>query len=293
MPFRCDLSMVALCGLVLLTGCSSSHPDASQPVTVDTIEVRPTAFREEVVTISTLDAVEAVQLAAQAGGRILDLRIRQGVQVKPGQLLVVLNQEQLQAEVSSLRSAQAKDRLNYERFDYLARVGAASALQRDELRQAYISTTASLRAREADLAFRDLRSPIAGVIGDVTVKVGDVIRAGDPFTTVIRNGELTARIEVPAQLRNRVRLGQLVSLEDPVSSQPVARGVVASIDPSVNVGNQVLLVKATTNNRDGNLRNSLRLRSRLVLDSITQPSVPVGFVIQSSGQSYVWRVGTL
>ena len=136
MPFRWDLAVVALCGLALLTGCSSSPPDALQPVPVDTIEVLPTAFRDEVVTISTLDAVEAVQLAAQAGGRILDLRIRQGVQVKPGQLLVLLNQEQLQAEVSSLRSAQAKDRLNYERFDYLARVGAASALQRDELRQA-------------------------------------------------------------------------------------------------------------------------------------------------------------
>ena len=293
MPLWCNLPAVALCGLALLTGCSPSIPEAGQPLPVDTIEVRPTTFREDVVTISTLDAVEAVQLAAQAGGRILDLRIRQGVQVKPGQLLVVLNQEQLQAEVSSLRSAQAKDWLNYQRFDYLARVGAASALQRDELRQAYISTTASLRAREADLAFRDLRSPIDGVIGDVTVKVGDVIRAGDPFTTVIRNGELTARIEVPARLRNRVRLGQLVSLEDPVSSQPLARGVVASIDPGVNVGNQVLLVKATYNNRGGNLRNGLRLRSRLVLDSITQPSVPVGAVIQSSGQSYVWRLGTL
>ena len=293
MPLRRDLQAVALLGMALLTGCTPSTPKASPPLPVDTIEARPGAFRQEVVTISTLDAVEAVQLAAQAGGRIEQLKIRQGDRVKAGQLLVVLDQTQLQAEVMSLRSAQAKDRLNYERYEYLARNGAASAMQRDEQRQTLISTSASLRAKQADLAFRDLRSPIAGVIGDVSVKTGDVVRAGDPFTSLIRNGRLTARIEVPARLRNRIRPGQTVILEDPESRMALARGVVDSLDPSVSVGNQVLLLKAGFDNRDGQLRNGLRLRTRVVLDSSSQLAVPVGSVIQSSGQSYVWRVGSL
>lgn len=293
MPPRCGPLPAVLCGLALLAGCGQAVTQAPPPLKVDVLEARPAAFRQEVVTISTLDAVESVQLAAQAGGRIQRLNVRQGDRVRPGQLLVVLDQTQLQAEVLSLRSRQAKDRLNYQRFAFLAKAGAASAIQRDELRQAFIETTANLRAREADLAFRDLRSPIAGVIGDVTVKVGDVIRAGDPFTTVIRNGELNARIDVPARLRNRVRPGQTVILEDPGSSQPLVSGVVDSIDPSVNVGNQVLLVKATYDNRTGSLRNGLRVRTRLVLDSGARLSVPVGVVTQSSGQSYVWRVGSL
>lgn len=290
---RCTPLPAVLCSLVLLAGCERATPQASPPLPVDAIDLRPAAFRQEVVTVSTLDAVEAVQLAAQAGGRIERLTIRQGDRVRPGQLLVVLDQTQLQAEVQSLRSREAKDRLNYQRFAFLARAGAASAIQRDELRQAYIETSASLKAKQADLAFRDLRSPIGGVIGDVSVKVGDVIRAGDPFTSVIRNGELTARIEVPANLRNRVRPGQTVILEDHGSSEPLVSGVVDSIDPSVNVGNQVLLVKATYDNRDGSLRNGLRVRTRLVLDSRAQLAVPVGVVTRSSGQSYVWRVGTL
>ncbi len=279
--------------LTLLAGCERTVPQAAAPLQVDVIEARPAAFRQEVVTISTLDAVESVQLAAQAGGRIQRLNVRQGDRVRPGQLLVVLDQTQLQAEVLSLRSRQAKNRLNYQRFAFLAREGAASPIQRDELRQSYIESIATLKAREADLAFRDLRSPIGGVIGDVTVKVGDVIRAGDPFTTVIRNGDLNARIDVPARLRNSVRPGQTVILEDPGSSRPLVSGVVDSIDPSVNVGNQVLLVKATYDNRGGSLRNGLRVRTRLVLDSSAQLSVPVGVVTQSSGQSYVWRVGSL
>ena len=54
-------------------------------------------FTEEVDTVSTLEASNLVELAAQSGGRILELKIRQGDEVEPGQLLVVLDQAQLQA----------------------------------------------------------------------------------------------------------------------------------------------------------------------------------------------------
>ena len=277
----------------LLIACGGEQAAQVRPLPVDVTATQLTPFAEQVVTISTLEAVDAVQLAAQAGGRIQELRIRQGDRVRPGQLLVVLDQAQLQAQVVSLRAARSKNALNYRRFEFLARVGAASAIQRDELRQAYIESTAALKATEADLAYKDLRSPIGGTIGDITVKPGDVIRAGDPFTTVIRNGDLTARIEVPATLRNRLRPGLTVLLEDPGSSAPLARGVVDSIDPSVQPGSQVLLVKAGFNNANGRLRNGLRVRTRVVLDRRNRLSVPVGAVTQSSGQSYVYRLGTL
>ena len=277
----------------LLIACGGEQAAQVRPLPVDVTATQLTPFAEQVVTISTLEAVDAVQLAAQAGGRIQELRIRQGDRVRPGQLLVVLDQAQLQAQVVSLRAARSKNALNYRRFEFLARVGAASAIQRDELRQAYIESTAALKATEADLAYKDLRSPIGGTIGDITVKPGDVIRAGDPFTTVIRNGDLTARIEVPATLRNRLRPGLTVLLEDPGSSAPLARGVVDSIDPSVQPGSQVLLVKAGFNNANGRLRNGLRVRTRVVLDRRNRLSVPVGAVTQASGQSYVYRLGTL
>lgn len=73
------------------------------------------------------------------------------------------------------------------------------------------------------------------------MKQGDVIRTGDPFTTVIRNGQLLARIDLPARFRNRVRTDMAVLLEEPGSSRPLARGVVVSIDPSVKAGSQELL----------------------------------------------------
>ncbi len=281
-------------GLVItLAGCQK--PEATRPriLPVATVAAAPASFSDGVDTISTLESDSLVQLAAQAGGRILRLNVRQGDRVKAGQQLLVLDQVQVEASVASLRAQLEKDKLNYMRFEFLARQGAASALQRDELRAAYLSSRQAVISREADLAFRDLRSPIAGVISDLKVKAGDVIATGQELTKVVRNDQLMARVDVPAALSSRVRPGQLVVLKDPLSGRTLANGRVDSIDPTVNAGSQSLLVKAAFANPQGLLRNGLRVSTRLVLGRSDQLSVPFAAVIQSSGQSFVFTVGSL
>ena len=39
-----------------------------------------------------------------------------------------------------------------------------------------MAAEAGLKAKQADLAYKDLRAPIDGVVSDVAVKPGDVIR---------------------------------------------------------------------------------------------------------------------
>jgi RND family efflux transporter MFP subunit len=195
--------------------------------------------------------------------------------------------------VARLAAQQESDKLNYQRFDFLVRKGAASALQRDEFRQKYIASRQQLIARQADLAFRDLTAPIGGIIGDVQVKEGDVIQAGAPFTRIIRNDRLLARVDVPAVYTARLRPGLPVILLDPASGRPIARAPIRSLDPAVVAGTQSLLAKAEFPNPSGLLRNGLRTRTRVILDARQQVSVPFAAVTQISGQSFVFRIGSL
>lgn len=293
MRARSYVSFLVLLASPSLLGACRQQPKPRPPLPVTTAVAQPMLFAEQVGSIGSLEAVEKVQLAAQAGGRIEQLLVQQGDLVRAGQLLVVLDQSQLQAEVASLRAARSKDRLNYERFEFLVNAGAASAIQRDEIRQRLIETSADLKAREADLAYKDLRAPIKGEIGDLKVKRGDVIKAGDPLTSLILNQRLFVRIDVPAKVRNRLQLGQTVLLSDPDANRELARAKVTSIDPSIKAGDQMLLVKAEIANPSGELRNGLRLRSRVVLNQRSQLSVPVAAIIQGSGQSYVFKLGKL
>jgi RND family efflux transporter MFP subunit len=279
--------------LFVLVGCGSEPEATRPPLPVRAEPATMASFSDNVDTVSTLEALEEVSLAAQAGGRIEQLLVRQGDKVSAGQLLLVLDQAQARADVARLESEVAANKLNYERFEFLVRQGAASAFQRDEFQKRYLSSRQDLVARRADLAFRDLKSPIPGIVGDVRVKQGDVIAAGNPFTSIIRNDRLMARVDVPAVFADRLRVGQTVILMNPATNKPMAQGVVGSLDPGVVPGTQSLLAKAEFANPAGLLRNGLRTRTRLVLDSRQELSVPFAAVTQISGQSFVYEVGGL
>ena len=190
-------------------------------------------------------------------------------------------------------SQEQKAKLTWQRYEFLVPQGAATAQQRDEFKAQYIASQQAVIAKQADLAYSNLRSPLPGIVADVQVKIGDVLRAGDPFTKLIKNNTLMARVEVPSTFADRIRAGLPVMLSMPGTNRLLAESRVSSVDPTVTAGNQALLVKAVFNNPKGALRNGQRLRTRLVLASRQQPAVPFAAVTQTSGQSFVWRVGSL
>ena len=269
--------LITFAALITVSSCKSEAPKPPPPK-VQAVSTQLAEFTEGVDTVSTLEASNLVELAAQSGGRILELKIRQGDEVAPGQLLVVLDQVEKKAKADNAK-------VNYERYAYLAETGAASQKDLDRYRTQYISA-------KAELDYSNLTSPAAGTVADVKVKVGDVIRQGEVFTSLVQNNELEAQVEVPAVFSTRLSLGQPVLLSAPGSEDVIATGQVGSIDPRINKQTQGLLVKAVFPNTDGQLMDGQRLRTRVQIKAEQQLAVPFAAVTQTSGQSFVFRVGS-
>ena len=291
---RLNRPLIPLLLTAVMLGACGTGGGAQRPLPeVKQESVQEASFTDDVDTVSTLEASDLVQLAAQASGRIIELKIAQGDRVTPGQLLITLDQAQEQARLAGLKAREQKDLLELKRYEFLVPLGAAQASERDQRRALYIASREEVRAQEATLAYSNLQSPIAGTVADVSVQVGDVVRNGDPFTKLIRNNTLEARVEVPSTYASRVQLGLPVLLSLPGRNEVLARSTVMSIDPGISAGTQSLLVLAKFTNPDGKLRNGQRLRTRVQLESRLEPSVPFSAVTQTSGQSFVFRLGTL
>ena len=298
--------LLPLAALITVSSCKGEEPAQPPPPKVQAATASNAEFTEGVDTVSTLEATNRVELAAQASGRVLELKIRQGDQVQPGQLLMVLDQAQTQAELARARAKLAEEeaqaetaKTNLERYEYLAKQGAASDKQRDSYRTQYatarervVSAKEQIKSIEANLSYTNLRSPSAGIVADVTVKVGDVIQQGTPFTSLVQNDLLEARVEVPAVFSNRLALGQPVLLSAPGSDTVISTGKVDTINPQITAKTQGLLVKAVFNNPDGKLLNGQRLRTRVLIKAKQELSVPFAAVTQTSGQSFVFRLGS-
>ena len=261
---RFSLRLIApLTALVALGACGGEAPQQPPPPKVQSAMARMAEFTEGVDTVSTLEASNLVELAAQSSGRILSLKIRQGDEVSPGELLVVLDQAQQQARLDEDKAKAENAKANYDRYLYLAETGATSQKELDRYRTQYIAAMEKVKVTEANLSYSNLRSPSAGTVADVKVKVGDVIQQGQVFTSLVQNNELEARVEVPAIFSARLERGQPVLLSAPGSYEVIATGSVGSIDPRINPKTQGLLVKAVFPNADGKLKDGQRLRTRV------------------------------
>ena len=291
-PVRVAALPALTLALAVVAGLTACRPAVEQRriPTVLTAVVAPAPFGEAADTVGTLEARDAVQLAAQTGGRVQQVLVQQGDRVRRGQLLLVLDQTQLRAEVAGLRAQMQTSRLNYDRFAYLVRMGAASAIDRDQYRQAYVAAREALVARQADLAFKNVRAPIAGKVGDLRVKPGDVLSAGAPIASLVRNDRLLVRLDVPAALAAQVREGQSVELLAAGGGSRV-RAVVIGVDPDVRSSAQVLLVRAALDDPPPSLRAGMRLQARLLLERRSLPAVPFTAVTTLAGQTFVYRVG--
>ena len=87
-------------------------------------------------------------------------------------------------------------------------------------------------------------------------------------------------------------IGQPVLLSAPGSDAVLNKGKVDSINPQINPNTQGLLVIAVFDNPDGKLMNGQRLRTRVLIMAKEELSVPFAAVTQTSGQSFVFRIGS-
>ena len=181
-----------------------------------------------------------------------------------------------------------KNQVNAERYVFLNDQGAVSTKERDYYITQAIQSRDKLRASMATLGYKNVVAPIAGYVGNLNYKIGDVIQAGGVVASVIDNSKLWLRIDVPAALSDRVRQGQPVLLQGPDPRRPRAVGQVVFIAPSLDKERQTLLVKAAFANPDGSLRNNERVSATVLFSRQPVLAIPEQAVLLQAGKPFVF-----
>ncbi|MDF5715291.1 MAG: efflux RND transporter periplasmic adaptor subunit [Rhizonema sp. NSF051] len=166
-------------------------------------------------------------------------------------------------------------------------VGAAKAtLQQtnSDLNQA----KADAAAADVPLQYKQVRSPITGMVGDFNVKIGDYATTSQTITTITRNDFLDLRISVPTNHSAQLKVGLPVELVDPNTRKILTTGEIYFISPQVNSGNQAILTKARFPNRDGSLRDHAFVKARVIWSKGEGILIPTSAVSTIGAQNFVF-----
>lgn len=271
-----------------LAGCFKPNILPPEPPHFNFVSPQEVLFNDQANYQSTLESVRNVNLAAEISGRIIAMPMREGQIVQPGDRLFVLDQVQQRAQVNANAAEARKNLVNAERYVFLNNQGAVSTMDRDFYVTQAIQSADQLRADKATLGYKTVLAPIAGEVGNINHKLGDVVNQGETIVNIVDNRQLWVRLNVPGELAYRVKLGLPVVLEAPDRPELIANGRVTFIAPSLDKQSQTLLVKATFNNTDGALRNNQRVNAILRFGSGTSLSIPEAAVLLQAGQSFVF-----
>ncbi|NJK29106.1 MAG: efflux RND transporter periplasmic adaptor subunit [Acaryochloris sp. SU_5_25] len=162
---------------------------------------------------------------------------------------------------------------------------------KDNLTQAKASLTqakANTLTIEKDLQNNRLIAPIAGVVGDIPIKLGVQIQAGDILTTIVQNQTLELTLNIPMEQQDQLQVGLPIELSQTQSQIPLATGRISFISPTINSENQSVTVKASFANPKGQLRNGQRVEAKVIWQ--TQPGVlvPTTAISKIGGKPFVF-----
>jgi RND family efflux transporter MFP subunit len=270
----------------------------AMPVEVVTLAERPVEQTTEFVGV--VKSRQSTTVQPQVEGFVTRIRVRSGDRVAPGTPLLEIDPRMQEAVVATLESQLASRKADLQqarqeagRMKTLLAAGASSQAEAEQAETGLataeaqvLATEAQLREQRVALAYHTVSAPVAGVVGDIPVRVGDRVTHSTLLTTIDQNAGLELYINVPVQEAAKLGLGLPVHLVDD-GGATLASERLSFVSASVDGATQSVLAKATLERAVG-LRTEQFVRARIVWSELPSLTVPIVALNRLGGQYFAY-----
>jgi RND family efflux transporter MFP subunit len=146
---------------------------------------------------ATVEAVRQAIVAAQISGRVLDIRVDAGQRVKQGEVLMRIDAREAAGGDAAAQANLVQARASFERTKNLHTQKFVSKAALDQAEAAYKAAQGSASASGATYSHATVTAPIAGIIAERLVQVGEMAAPGTPLVTVFDPKGLRVIASIP------------------------------------------------------------------------------------------------
>ena len=267
-------------------------------VTLTTINPKPVDQTTEYV--ATARSRRSSEIRPQVEGIVTRISVRSGERVAESAPLMQIDPGKQQAAVSSDEASRVAQeatlryaREELERARGLFKEGLVSKQELDRAQTSVNTAEAAVKALEAreresrvELGYYRVTAPVAGIIGDIPVRVGDRVTTSTVLTTIDQQAGLEAYIYVPIERASRLRPGLVVRLLDEAGLVLLTTRI-DFVSPQVDVQTQSVLVKAPLP-ADHGFRTEQFIRAQVVWSSEPELTIPALAVTRVGGQYFLY-----
>jgi multidrug efflux system membrane fusion protein len=280
------------CGLALfLAGCSGSSGEgpAERGVPVRLAMAVKRDVPRILEAVGNVEAYSSVQVKSQVGGQIVEVPVTAGQEVSTGEVLFRLDPRpfdaavaEAEAHLSRNKALLAKAKQDLARYttllkqDVISREAFEQVATAEKTIQADIAQDeAALRTAKLNREYSVILAPVSGKLGDILVRLGNVIKANDERTLTVINSLRPAEVRFTVAERYLPFILQLTaagSLEVGVLPQgdtgPLIMGKVTAVNNEVDRTTGSIRLHALFPNEDNRLWPGQFVRVTLVMATL-------------------------
>ena len=271
----------------------------------DLAYVTPAPMSRWLPVSGTLAPVSQATVKAKVSGDVLQVSVREGESVRPGQVLARIDTADLEAKLierqGALESARAqmalaeKTRSNNVKLlneKFISQNAFDSSQSGYDVAKGNVKS-AEAQVRIAENALKDalVVSPITGVVQKRHAQPGEKVAFDAPIVTVVDLAELELQALVPAIDVPGLAIGMPVELTVDGFGERRFAGRIGRINPSTEPGTRAFLAYVALRNPDAALRSGMFANGRIALAaSAPIAALPLTAVRNEAGQNFVWVV---
>ena len=275
------------------------------------VSTQPVAETLRVAGRIDFDEQRLARIGATITGRVTEIDVLLGQQVKKGEMLAKLNSSELSTQQLAYLKARAQLELNRRNAERAKSLFEADVIGQAELQRRQselLISTAETRAAADQLQLLGV-SPAAierlgkqGTINSVTpvvstlngfvverkLALGQVVQPADALFVVADLSRLWAVAQVPEQQVNQVKVGQSVSIEVPALGNEKLVGKLIFVGQTINPDTRTVLVRTALDNSDGRLKPAMLASMLIEAKSVERLVLPASAVVRENDEDHVF-----
>lgn len=294
MKKRILVSLVVVAALSVAGYYGTSHPRAEKPAE------KPAALTPVYVTLAkegrvydsvealgTANATESVNITANVSDLLREIRFADGQQVSKGDVIAVLEQRELLAQLAASRARLEQENRELARLEGLLRDKAVPRQDYDQRLTSLEITKREVEEIEARIAYRTIVAPFDGVVGVRMISVGALVQPGQVITTLDDISSIKLDFTVPSAYLPSLKPRVAIEAESDALAGRVFRGKIESLNTRIDPVTRSVLVRAVLPNPDSQLKPGLLLRVRLIKNERTGIILPEESILQRQKNHYL------
>lgn len=250
---------------MLMQAGKEGAKQGAPPESVSTAVVAEDTWEQILPAVGSVVAAKGVAVSSEAPGVVTAIHFESGALVKAGQVLVELDSSVERAQLASAMARRELAQLSAGRSRQLAQQSVISRSQLDGDEAQLKTSRADLSALQAQIERKTVRAPFSGRLGIRAVNLGQYLNPGTTLTTLESLEVVYVDFSVPQQELADVTPKTPVRVSLSGESGPPFVGVIAAVDPAVDVTTRSVKLRASIPNPKEQLRPGMFVRVAVVL----------------------------